>query len=141
MGKINIGRVIVGGLLAGVVINIGESLLNAVILMEQWEAALKALNKPPMSGSTIALYVVMGFGLGIVAVWLYAAIRPRMGAGPKTAVCAGLTVWALAYLYPNVGLLPIDLFPTSLLLWSVAWGLGEIVIASVAGAWLYKEEA
>jgi hypothetical protein len=30
-----------------------------------------------------------GFLIGIFAIWLYAAIRPRHGPGPKTAVCAG----------------------------------------------------
>ena len=34
-----------------------------------------------------------------VTVWLYAAIRPRFGPGPKTAICAGLIVWGLSYLY------------------------------------------
>ncbi|HSE60477.1 MAG TPA: hypothetical protein VLA99_17380 [Nitrospiraceae bacterium] len=29
------------------------------------------------------------------ALWLYAAIRPRFGAGPKTALYAGLGVWVL----------------------------------------------
>ena len=37
MGKINFGRVLLGGLVAGLVINIGEYLLNGVVLAKQME--------------------------------------------------------------------------------------------------------
>lgn len=32
MGKINLGRVLLGGLVAGVVYNIGEAVLNMVVI-------------------------------------------------------------------------------------------------------------
>ena len=50
MAKINMGRVILGGLLAGWVLNIGEFLLNEPILGKQWVAAMEALNRPPIGG-------------------------------------------------------------------------------------------
>jgi hypothetical protein len=139
MGKINMGRVILGGLLAGLIVNIGEFVLNGVILAKDFEDVMKSLNKPPISGSAIAVFLVLGFVLGIIIVWIYAAIRPRFGPGPKTAVCAGLTAWSLAYLYTAVGQAPIGLFPTRLLVIGTVWGLVELAIAAVAGAWLYKE--
>ena len=40
MDRINITRVVMGGLLAGVVINIGEFLLIEPILGEDWRAAM-----------------------------------------------------------------------------------------------------
>src|SRR5207249_3963498 len=43
------------------------------------------------------MFLAWGFLVGIFAVWLYAAIRPRYGAGPKTALCAGAAVWGLGY--------------------------------------------
>ena len=137
--SINNSRVLIGGLVAGLVINVGEFLLNEPILGDRWRAAFESLGQPPMGGGSIALYVVLGFLLGIAAVYLYAAIRPRFGAGPKTAVCAGLLVWFFSYFYVNVGLLGMDLFPTNLIVTSVVWGLGEITLATVAGAALYKE--
>jgi hypothetical protein len=139
MGKINMGRVILGGLLAGLIINIGESVLNGMLLAKDLEAVMTDLHKPPITGSAIAVFVVLGFVLGIIIVWIYAAIRPRFGPGPKTAVCAGLTAWALAYLYAAVGQAPIGLFPTRVLVIGTVWGLVELAIAAVAGAWLYKE--
>jgi len=139
MAKINLGRVILGGLLAGVVINIGEFVLNMAILAKRWEDALNALHIPPFDSTAIGFFVVLGFVLGVLAVWVYAAIRPRFGAGPMTAICAGLIVWALASLYPAAGEFPMHLFPRRLLLYTTAWEFFELPIATLFGAWLYKE--
>ena len=141
MGKINVGRVIAGGLLAGLVVNVGEFVLNGLILAKDWEQAMRDLGKPEIGDSAVAVFLALGFVLGILMIWLYAAIRPRCGAGIKTAVCAGLIVYALGYLYPGAGQLVIGLFPVKLQLIGLAWGLVELVLAAVAGAWLYKEEA
>jgi hypothetical protein len=87
----------------------------------------------------IVWFIVLGFALGIVTVWLYAAIRPRLGPGVGTAVCAALTIWFLAYVYSNAAMAIMQLFPRRLILITTVWGLFEIVIAAVAGAWLYSE--
>jgi hypothetical protein len=139
MGRINIGRVIVGGLLAGLVINVSEFVLNTFVVATDMEAAMKAMNLPPIGPSQIAIFVVLGFTLGITTVWLYAAIRPRFGPGVQTAVCAALAVWFLAYIYPSMFILVLHVFPTTPTCISVVWGLPEIVIAGIAGAWAYTE--
>lgn len=140
MGKINAGRVILGGLFAGLAINIGEFVLNGVVLAKDWDDAMKKLSVPAIGGKAIAYFVVLAFLIGIVAVWLYAAIRPRFGAGVKTAICAGIIVWILSSLFTAIGQLPTEIFPTKLVLLPTLWGLFEIPIGTVAGAWLYKEE-
>ncbi len=141
MGRINMGRVILGGLLAGLIINISESILNGVVFAEEMNAAMAALNRPPIAGSMIVWFILLGFALGIVTIWLYAAIRPRFGPGAKTAVCASLAVWFFSYLYPNAFMFVIHLFPRRLVVIGTVWGLVEIVAAGVAGAWLYREPA
>jgi hypothetical protein len=139
MGKINIGRVILGGLLAGVVINAGESVLNLFVVAGPMEEVLKARNLPPIAGSSIATWVILAFLLGIVTIWLYAAIRPRFGAGPGAAVMAGLAVFFLAYVYTTVGMTGMGFFPANVMFITLGWGLVEILVASVAGAWVYRE--
>ncbi|MBI4500530.1 MAG: hypothetical protein HY700_05155 [Gemmatimonadetes bacterium] len=140
MGKINWGRVLAGGLLAGLVLNIGDFLVNGVALSTQWNAALQALGKSEMSPALIAWFVLYDFLAGIFLVWLYAAIRPRFGAGPRTAVYAGLAFWALAGLLHGVAEAPLGLFPMNLYLATVACLLVLAPVAAVAGAWVYKEE-
>lgn len=139
MSRINMQRVILGGIVAGIVINIGEAILNLVILEADMEAALARLNLPPIGGQAIAVFVFMGFVVGILTTWLYAAIRPRFGPGPKTALCAGATVWFFAYFYSGLGMVVMGMFTTRLMTIAVAWGLVEILAAAVAGAALYKE--
>ncbi len=142
MGKINTGRVILGGLLAGLVVNIGETILNKGIIGKDWEEAMKALGKGEgaMSMSMIATFVALGFFLGIVILWVYAAIRSRYGAGPRTAIWAGLMTWLLAVFYPSVGWIVLDIFPARLIAIGGIWSFFEIPIAAVVGAWAYKEE-
>src|SRR5262245_4280756 len=110
MDRINMGRVILGGLLAGLIINISESILNGVLFAKEIDAAMAAINRPPIASSMIVWFILLGFALGIVTIWLYAAIRPRFGPGAKTAVCAALAVWFFAYLYPNAFMIVIHIF-------------------------------
>jgi len=138
MGKINWGRVLLGGLLAGVIINIFEYVTNEVILKAQWAAVMKTLGIQ-MAPHAIAMFIIWGFLLGIGAIWVYALARPRLGPGVKTAALTGLGYWIFAYALPNLGTWAMGLFPHHLLLLGSAIGLVELILASIAGAWLYKE--
>ena len=140
MGKINLGRVILGGLVAGVIINVVEGVMNGVILQPQWSAAAKAIGRSAtMSTKQIVAFNVWGFAAGIIAVWLYAAMRPRFGAGPRTAITAGAAVWLLAYAMANAMMAFLHLFPLGLLVTVTAVGLVEVLIAATAGAYFYRE--
>jgi len=139
MGRINVGRVILGGLVAGLVVNISETILNLAVVATSMEAALKERNLPPLGMSPIFGFVILAFLLGIVTVWLYAAMRPRFGPGARTAVITGVVVWFFAYLYSGIGMVLMSFLPAQLTVITLVWGLVEIVIGSIAGAWVYKE--
>jgi hypothetical protein len=141
MGKINFGWAVLGGLLAGVILNIGEYLLNDILLGKQNSDALAKLNRSmPAGAEDIAFYIILFFALGVFTVWIYAAIRPRFGAGPMTAICAGLIVWFLASLFVAAYMYPMRLFPPKLLLYGTVWEFFEFPIAALVGAWIYREE-
>ena len=139
MNNINFGRVILGGLVTGLILNIGEFLLNEVVFVRQMEEMLRRLNTPRPSGAFIGTAIGITFLLGIVIVWIYAMIRPRFGPGPKTAIIAAFVVWFCVYFY--CGILNATLFnmPASFMLMGMVWGIIEYILAAVAGAWLYKE--
>ena len=142
MGRKNLGRVILGGLVAGVVINLFEGVLNGIVLEKQWMDVLTGLGKSAtFSSKQIAAFNVWGFALGILTVWIYAAMRPRFGAGPRTAVCAGLVVWALAYAMGEAGPVFLHVFPVGMTLTIVAVEGVEMIVAGLAGAVLYKEDS
>ena len=139
MGGINVGRVLLGGLVAGLLMNIGEFVLNDFVLKQQLEDYFPRHNFPPPGGTAAAVAVVMVFILGIVMILGYAAIRPRFGAGPKTAILAGLCTWFCAYFFNSIIGSAFGLIPTSILPILLIWGLVEYLLAALVGAWLYKE--
>ena len=139
MARVNTKGVVIGGLLAGLIINISEAILNTAVLGAATKAALSERNLPPVGGGAIGIFVVGAFVVGIVLVWFYAAIRPRFGPGPRTAVVAGVVVWFLAYLVPGMEIGIMSLFPAKPLAIAAVWGLVEVVLAALAGAWCYTE--
>lgn len=134
-------RVILGGLLAGVVINLVEFVTHGVILKDVWEQAMQSLGKgTAFSATAIIIFNITGFLLGIASVWVYAAIRPRYGAGANTAMRAGLAAWALAVFLPNLSTYPMGMFPAYLLVIAALVSLVDIVLGTIVGAWVYSEE-
>src|SRR5207245_11563291 len=105
MGKINLARVFLGGLLAGLIINIFEYVLNGVVLASQWDAYMKALGRQ-MRPNAIPFFIISAFVAGIGVVWLYAVARPRLGAGPKTAALTGAAYRFFAYAIPDANSIP-----------------------------------
>lgn len=94
MGKINCKKTIICGLIAGVVINIIDFVVNGKLLMADWQAAMAKYNQPTeMTTGKMIGFIVMDFVLGLTLAHIYVGIRPRWGAGPKTAVKAALLLW------------------------------------------------
>ncbi len=139
MGKINVIRVFLGGLVAGLVLNIGEYVLNEIILKEQWSAFLAESGAGDFSVGQMAGFSIITFLFGFVLIWVYAAIRPRFGPGPRTAIIAGITIWTVGWLLIGASFITAGLFPTGLMMATIVWGLFEAPIAALAGAWLYQE--
>jgi len=139
MKKINLGRVLLGGLIAGVVLNIGEYLLNEVVLGDDMRANFAKLGLPEPGGDFIAKAVIATFVLGVVITFLYAAIRTHFGPGVKTAIYAGLFAWFFVTVYTGVIYSSLGLFSMKLLLIGGVWGLVEYSLGAIAGAWIYKE--
>lgn len=85
----------------------------------------------------IGFILLVNLVSGILAVWLYAAVRPRLGPGPKTAACAGLLIRTFGGLLPNIWSGVMGLFPGAYLVKDTIAGLVLLVLATVIGAWVY----
>jgi hypothetical protein len=140
MGKVNWQRIILGGLLAGVIIDAFEGVTNGVVFANDWASVMKGLNSSTnFSVKQIAALNLWGFLTGIAIVWLYAAIRPRFGEGPKTAVIAGAAMWFMNYGLGGAFPVVTHMFPLGLAVTTTLIGLVEAVVAALAGAWVYRE--
>ena len=143
MAQLNTPRIIGGGLAAGLVMNVIDALTNGVLLGERWRVATEGLNpelaaKMGMSG-TLG-WVIVDFILGILTVWVYAAIRPRLGPGPRTALIAAFVIWLAAHAaYASYAFM--GLYPSSLIIASSVGGLIAALAGGYVGARLYAEAA
>jgi hypothetical protein len=140
MGKINWGRVFLGGIVAGVVTNILGFVAWYLFLGTAWTTALRELGMPiQQTTASLVFWIIWYFVIAITAIWLYAAIRPRFSPGPKTAVIAGVAYWIFGGLLPTVAWGSMAKFPTALLVKDQVTYLVVLVVAVLIGAWTYKE--
>ncbi len=101
--SINWKKVLAGGVLAGVVLIILNSLAQFVLmnrLQQEMNSWIPGATEHMATGTgVLAVGLILKFVLGTLLVWLYAAIRPRFGAGPRTALYAAVFVWLLGAIF------------------------------------------
>lgn len=135
MGGINLARVLIGGLLAGVIYNISGFAAGQVVELAEtfarfgWE----------LSGGSMLQNVAVRFGFGLISVFLYAAIRPRFGPGPKTAIIAACIIWIAAAAPLIFVLTELFVFTGWQAVVLLVWTLVEACVGTSVGAWLYQE--
>jgi hypothetical protein len=141
MAKMNVPRIVLGGVVAGIICFIGDGLVHGILLRERWVRLGAALGRT--SSPDLRSFVEWGLydlAKGLMGVWIYAAIRPRFGAGPRTGAIAALVTWALVLPIALLGFLPASpIGHRFAAIWSID-GLVVMLIAIVVGASLYQEE-
>lgn len=142
MMSINWKKVLAGGVLAGIVLIILNSLAQ-FILMSRFQQEMNswipgATEHMATGAGIVAAGLILKFVLGTLLVWLYAAIRPRFGAGPRTALYAAVFVWLLGAIFfsdiPMIGMMSIGTYAILELL-----QLAAFFIAVWVGARTYSE--
>ena len=141
MCNINWRRVFLGALASWVVFVVlwvaAVFLFLGTAAADSWKALGLQL---PRGSEFIPFWLVFVYLLGVIALWLYAAIRTRYGPGPKTAVRAGVAVWLIGKVMHMMFFTAVGLFPLRFAVMSTVIDLVLIVAATVVGAWLYQED-
>ena len=139
---INGRRVILGGLLAGLVNWMGlaaDAGVEALLFPADVDLSLGdgQMQMLPL----VALNGLVSVVVGLLMVWLYSLFSPRFGRGLRTAVLVGVAVWLLFNFLPAVfvGLSDRWAISARLLVFSAVWQLFQVPIALAAGAWLYEK--
>ncbi|MEA2723878.1 MAG: hypothetical protein QOH59_1649 [Gemmatimonadales bacterium] len=142
MAQLNSSRVIVGGLAAGLVMNVIDATTNGFLLGNRWMVETEALNPGLLAKAESGTmgWVLVDFILGILTVWVYAAIRPRLGPGPRTAFTAAFVIWLAAHAaYASYAFM--GYYSWSLVGASSMGGLVASLAGGYLGARLYREAA
>jgi hypothetical protein len=143
MARINWGRLILGGLIAGIILFVTDGFIHEKIAREDWMALYDALRTTPPEphGLSMAYFAVFELGRGFIAMMFYATMRAYFGAGPKTAVLAGIVAWIAFSLTGPAQFIPLGFYSNALWLKVGALHLVTTIIATIAGAALYKDAA
>ena len=143
MAKINWGRLILGSLIAAIIMFLTDGFIHETIAKADWKAVYEGLRatEPQPHGLSMVYFALFELGRGFTAMMFYATMRTFFGAGPKTAVLAGIVGWIAFSLTGPVQFIPLGFFSNSLWLKVGAIHLITSIIATIAGAALYKDEA
>lgn len=142
--RINWPRVIVGGLLWAVVYSIVGGPAMLLFLGREFLLELERMGRPLQLGAETLVFlgifgVLFTVSWGIVSIWFYAAIRPRFGPGPKTAVIAAVGVWLLSVAAPLSHLAAFGIASPRFVAIDLPTELAAIVAATLVGARKYHE--
>ena len=138
MGKINWGRVALCGFLTGMVWGVLYAVAFPLVGGHGIPGNVPGWPFQGTSSSTRGIVMAWPFVLGFSTMWLYAAIRPRYGPGPKTAAAAGFAVWFFGS-WVNAFWAALGVVSLAALVGPVAANLPITLAAAFVGAWLYKE--
>ena len=139
---INKGKVVVGGIAAGVVMGILEIAMNKLylssIMVSEMNRFKAGMGDQMMAANPWWIPLIMNCITGLLIVWLYAAIRSRFGPGQKTAIYAAIFFWLCGSFF-NLGYGFMGMMAWSTwTVYAVAWLIITIIGASVGGR-LYSE--
>lgn len=135
-------KIVVAGLVAGLVLNALDFVTYSYIVGAKLASSMDAVN-PSLSAAmstsrAMVTSIVIDFLMGIVLVWLYAALRPRYGPGPRNALLSAFFVWlvsAFAFsMFHTMGMMSLHLW---LLMACIA--LVNLGLAALVGGRLYSE--
>jgi hypothetical protein len=141
MANINWGRLIVGSLIAAIIMFVTDGFIHETIAKADWRAVYEGLRaaEPEPHGTSMVYFAVFELGRGFIAMMFYVTMRAFFGAGPKTAVLAGIVGWIAFSLTGPAQFIPLGFFSTALWLKVGAIQLIISIVATIAGAALYKD--
>ena len=143
MPQINWARLIIGGLVASIIMFVTDGFFHEQLVKADWQAVYSGLKatEPAPHGIALAYFAVFELGRGMITLLIYALMRPFFGAGPKTAVVAAVAGWIAFSLTGPAQFIPLGFFSNALWLKVGAFHLVTSIIATIAGAALYKDAA
>ena len=139
MGKIKWGRVLLCSLIWLGVCHLLGSVSWYLFLRAEWVEAMEAPGRPFNEGAAFTVFTLLSVVAAIFALWLYAAIRPRYGPGPSTALRAGVADWVIGILLPTLVGVRLLRLPMRFLIAEVIAAFASFVAATVVAAWRYQE--
>lgn len=132
-------RILKAGLAAGVV-SIVSGMAMVPVVGPQMNSALAARGLPALRPGAMLYFALHSLAIGLVMVWLYAALQASRGRGPRTVLLVATLVWFLAYFGVNAAMVAYGFLPLTLSVVGTGWGWVELWLGATVGVHLYEGE-
>ena len=141
MKSVNWGRFVLGAVIVAVICFLSDGFLHQKVVHTQWLDLFAELGVAPPEHSGLAMvwFVIFEAGRGFLTMYVYVLLRPRLGAGVRTAAWAGLVAWVAYSLTGPAQFVPLGLYSDSLWFTVAIYQLVFSIVAALAGAAPYKE--
>ena len=126
--------IIVSGSAAGLLLVIGEGILNAILLKQEWFEMNQQLSLSEPSQTIVALVLVKLFVLGFILMWLYEVMSHKYGRSNKAAIITGIFVGILIWGWVLAGLLMAGYVNNAIAIPTFIWGMVELPLVSLIGS-------
>lgn len=139
--NINWARFAVAALVITIICFLTDGFIHERLLSDDWESVYRGLGatEPPHQPASLIYFAILEIGRGVLSMLLYVTMRTHLGAGPKTAVLAAIAAWFAFSITGPAQFIPLGFFSNSLWLKTSAIQLMTSIVATLAGAALYKE--
>ena len=142
MKKINISRVVLGGLIASIAfifIQFGfEGFLSLVLNFNEAKLSQQYFPDITLSGTRYHIINILYLiSICTITVWLYAMFLPKTGFSIKTSIIASLTVIFIIILL-LINHINMGIYPIKLTLISLCFSLIEFPLSIIIGTSFYK---
>jgi len=135
-------RIVIGGVVSAAALFVMEAIAGMLGTAKIYEAMMQRLHLTmPMDAKAFAFDGFVSLLFGLLLAWVYAAMRPRYGAGAKTALRAALAVWLPLHVV-GTGY-QVELGMTTLREGAILSGAALIMVcvAALIAGWIYRERS
>ncbi len=141
MPRLNWPRLLIGVLVAAIIMFLSDGWLHEKVFSTDWKMVYENLGSPEPKHSAAGLvyFAIFELGRAFTAVFLYSLMRKFFGPGPKTAVLAGIVGWLAFSVTGPAQFIPLGFYSTALWLKVGVAQLITSLVATIAGAALYKD--
>ena len=141
MSKLNWNRILIGGLVAAIIAFLTDGFFHESVVGSDWKAVYARLGarEPQHSPTGMAYFAIFELGRGLISIFLYALMRQPFKPGPKTAALAGVVTWLAFSVTGPAQFIPLEFYSQALWAKVAAFQLITSLIATIAGAALYKD--
>ena len=141
MPRLNWLRFLIAALVASIILFMTDGFLHEQVFMSDWRAVYAGLGiaEPHHEAGGIIYFVIFELGRGFISIFFYVLMRSFFGAGPKTAVLAAVVGWIAFSLTGPAQFIPLGFYSNALWIKVAAAQFVTSIVATIAGAALYKE--